>query len=258
MRTFRRNVRPTSNRYDSMTPSRNLTALRCLASALLVSATMATSAVAQTVSVGADAVSRYIWRGTDFGESFSIQPALAVSVGGFEIGSWASYAMSPESAGVNEHDLWIGYSVETASGSFSFGATDYYFPTPGGDQFFDFGGDGRGAHWIEPYAGYSGPESFPVTLVAAMFVHNDPDNSLYLEASYPVQLDGAELGLTLGAVAGESAFYGTEGFSVVNVGLSASKSIPLNDRVGLPVSVTYILNPDAERTFLVFGVGLSL
>ena len=215
--------------------------------------------VAQSVSVGADAVSRYIWRGTDFGESFSIQPALTVTAGGFEIGSWASYAMNPESAGVNEHDLWAGYTIETASsGSFSIGVTDYYFPAPGGAGFFDFDGDGLGAHWIEPYVGYSGPSSFPISLLGAAFVHNDPDNSVYLQASYPVQVDGAEFGLTIGAVGGESAFYGTDSFSIVNVGLAASKVIPLNERIDLPITVSYILNPDAERTYLVFGVGVSL
>lgn len=226
----------------------------------LAAALCATStAGAQTVSVGADAVSRYIWRGTDFGESFSIQPALSVSHGGFEIGSWASYAMDPDAAGVNEHDLWLAYTVETASsGSFSLGVTDYYFPVPGGAQFFDFDGDGLGAHWIEPFASYTGPETFPITLYGAAFVHNDPDNSVYLQASYPVRVDGAEFGLTLGAVGGESPFYGTDGFSVVNVGLAASKTIQLKERVSLPVSVSYILNPDSERTFLVFGVGVSL
>jgi len=214
---------------------------------------------AQSVSVGADAVSRYIWRGTDFGESFSIQPALSVSFGSVEIGTWASYATNPESAGANEHDLWVGYTVETeSSGSFSLGVTDYHFPTPGSDGFFDFDGDGNGAHWIEPYVSYSGPESFPVTLYGAVFVHNDPDNSIYLQASYPIPLDGVDLGLTVGAVAGESSFYGTDGFALVNLGLSASKSIQLNESVGLPVTVSYILNPDTERTFLVFGIGVSL
>ncbi len=216
-------------------------------------------AAAQTVSVGADAVSRYIWRGTDFGESFSIQPALSVSIAGFGIGSWASYAMNPQSAGVNEHDLWASYTFTTeSSGSLSLGVTDYYFPAPGGAGFFDFDGDGAGAHWIEPFASYTGPDAFPITVLGAAFVHNDPDKSVYVQASYPVQVDGAEFGLTLGAVGGESAFYGTGGFSIVNVGLGASKAIQLNERVSLPVSVSYILNPDSERTFLVFGVGVSL
>lgn len=215
--------------------------------------------VAQSFSLGADMVSRYVWRGTDFGESASVQPALSFSQGGFEIGTWASYSFSADGAGANEHDIWIGYTVEAGeAGSFSFGVTDYYFPAPGGSDFFDFSGDGEGSHWIEPFMSYTGPEKFPVTLYGALFAHNDPDNSLYLEASLPIKVDGVELGLTAGAVSGESAFYGTDGFAFVNLGLAASKAIPITEQFALPINVAYILNPDTERSFLVFGFGLSL
>src|SRR5690625_3783970 len=50
----------------------------------LVAALCATDAEAQRFNVGADIVSRYVWRGTDFGESVSIQPTLSFSAGGFE------------------------------------------------------------------------------------------------------------------------------------------------------------------------------
>ena len=231
----------------------------------LVAALCATDAEAQRFNVGADIVSRYVWRGTDFGESVSIQPTLSFSAGGFEAGTWASYAASPQSAAFNEHDLWIGYVLETArSGSFSIGVFDYYFPAPPGDglprdpdtEFFNFDGDGRGAHWIEPYVGYAGPEAFPVTFMAAIMAHNDPDNSVYLEAGYPFRIDGTELGLTLGMVPMASSFYGTSGVSVINMELSAARTIPITDTFGIPVSVGYVLNPLTERSFLVFGISL--
>jgi hypothetical protein len=210
---------------------------------------LASSASAQDFSLGADVVSRYIWRGADFGESASIQPSLAVSSGGFEIGTWASYATNPESAGANEHDLWIGFTT----GPLSFGVTDYYFPNAGAD-FFNFDGDGEGAHMIEPYVSVTGPEVFPVTLFAGYFAHNDPDNSVYLNASYPFAVEGVDLSFDLGASATESALYGTDGFGVTDITLAASKSVPLTDAFALPLSVAYILNPYAERSFLVFGI----
>jgi len=215
---------------------------------------------AQSFSLGTDVVSRYIWRGTDFGESVSLQPSLAFSAGGFEVGTWASYSVSFDGAGANEHDLWIGYTIDTGNeSSFSFGVTDYYFPAPDtAYNFFNYSGDGEGAHWIEPYVGYTGPASFPLTLYGTLFAHNDPDNSIYLEASYPFRVDGVELGLTAGAVANESAFYGTEGFAFVNLGLSATKEISFSEQFTVPVSVAYILNPDQERSFLVVGFGISL
>ena len=212
---------------------------------------------AQEFSLGSDLMSRYVWRGTDFGESVSLQPALAFSYKGLEIGSWASYSIASDGSAANEHDIWLSYTFESASsGSFSIGVTDYYFPSPGGTGFFDFSGDGEGAHWIEPFASYTGPESFPITLYGALFGHNDPDNSTYLEASYPFTPDGIGLDVMVGAVTGESAFYGTDGFSLVNVGLTASRDVQLTEQFSLPVSVSYIMNPETERTFLVFGISL--
>ena len=52
--------------------------LSCL-SALLLSSIVVPSSLAQ-ISLGADFVSRYVWRGLDFGESFSVQPALTLEL----------------------------------------------------------------------------------------------------------------------------------------------------------------------------------
>ena len=208
-------------------------------------------ASAQEFSFGADIVSRYVWRGIDFGESASVQPSLTFSSGGLEIGTWASYATNPGSAGSNEHDLWIGYSA----GAFSVGITDYYFPN-GGVEFSNFDGDGEGAHVIEPYFSFGGTDSFPVTLYAAYNAYNDPDNSLYINASMPFAVGGMEMSFGIGASAGESAWYATESFSIIDMVLGASKSIPITDKFELPVSVSYILNPTDDKSFLVFGISL--
>lgn len=208
-------------------------------------------AMAQSFSFGADVVSRYVWRGTDFGESASIQPALSFSAGGFEIGTWASYAMNPESADFNEHDLWLSYTT----GPLSFGVTDYYFPNLGAG-FFDFDDNGDGAHYIEPFVSFSGPETFPISFYAGYFAYNDPDNSVYLNASYPFVIEEVELSFALGASAVESVMYATDGFGIVEVALAASREVPLTDAFALPISVAYVLNPYAEKSFLVLGVSL--
>jgi hypothetical protein len=211
------------------------------------------AALAQTFSLGADVMSRYIWRGTDFGESVSIQPALTFTQGGVSVGSWASYGVSPEAASVNEHDLWVSYSVQTRTGTWTVGATDYYFPNAG-YPFFDFDGEGEGAHWIEPFASFTGPVAFPIGLYAGVFVHNDPDRSVYLQASYPFTTEGVALTFTAAASAGPSALYGTDTFGITTVGLTALKSVPITDRFALPVTVSYLVNPYQERSFLVFGL----
>ena len=228
--------------------------LSCLS--VIVASFIAIPVQAQ-VSLGADFVSRYVWRGLDFGESFSIQPAITFASSGFEIGAWGSYATAPGGAGANELDLWVGYTI----GNFSFGLTDYYFPSPGGNAFFDFDEDDSdgGAHLFEPYVSVN---AGPVTLYGAAVINNlaDDDSAIYLEASLPIttKTDGVELGLVSGFVLGESEYYSTNTTTLVNLGVNASTDVNLGS-ITLPVFVGYILNatPGSERTHLVFGFSLS-
>ena len=223
--------------------------------ALALLLVLAPGVQAQQFSFGADLVSRYVWRGYDYGESASIQPTLAYTYGGTEVGTWASYALVPDGALANEHDLWLAHTLDLGGAAFTFGLTSYYFPNAGAD-FFDLDSDGDGAHYLEPFVGYEGDEGLPITLMAAVFAYNDPDHSVYLEAGYPFTLAGTDLSLTMGGVPQESGLYGTAGAALTNLGLSASRDLGLSDKVALPVSVAYVLNPYAERSYLVFGLGV--
>ena len=207
----------------------------------------------QSFSVGADVVSRYVWRGADFGESLSFQPALTLGFGNLEGGAWGSYSVSASGAGANENDLWATYTMTTDNGaSVSLGITDYYFPAPEAPGFLD-----NGAHTLELSIGFTGPESMPISLFGGILTRNDPDNSIYLEASYPFTMeDGVEVGLVAGMVTGASGFYGTEGAAVVNLGLSASMALEITDSFAPPVTVSYIVNPDGDRAYLVFAMSL--
>ena len=60
--------------------------------------------------ISADVVSRYVWRGTQFGDSGHIQPALILSAGDFEIGAWGSFALSGNDEW-SELDLYISYDL---------------------------------------------------------------------------------------------------------------------------------------------------
>jgi len=240
-------------------PASKLLRTFCLVCGLL--AFGATTATAQ-VSIGSDLTSRYVWRGFDFGESFSVQPSVSYSKAGFTIGSWASYSISQDGSAANEHDLYVSYS----RGPIEIGMTDYFFPAPPGPngvpenaEFFNYDNDGEGAHILEPYVAFSGPESFPIQFSAAVNAYNEPDHSVYLEASYTFTVDGGvDLGTTVGFVPMETDFYQTDGPNVVNLGLSASRDIEITDEFTVPVHVQYILNPETERTFLVFGLSLGV
>ena len=222
--------------------------------AVAASLALAGPAGAQSVSLGADIVSRYVWRGADFGESLSLQPALTLGFGGLEVGAWGSYSISASGASANENDLWATYTMEASRGaSLSLGVTDYYFPAPG-SQGFSY----TDAHTLELSVSVTGPESFPISIYGGVMTRNDPNNSVYLEASLPVAAGGdVDLGLVAGMVAGASDFYKTKGAAVVNLGLSATKALAITDSFAPPVSVSYILNPDQDRAYLVFGMSVS-
>jgi len=194
---------------------------------------------------GADVVSRYVWRGTDFGDAVSAQPWISYSASGFEIGAWSSWAWTDP--GANENDLYVSYSTDM----FGVAVTDYYFPAAptfedGTFGFFTFEDDGAGAHWLE---GSVSASTGPFSALVGMFFFNDPDNSIYVEGSYEF-LSNDDISASVVAGAGNGMYTmepdgEDDSFNVVQIGLSASK-----DRY----FASYIINPDTEAAWLYFGV----
>lgn len=185
--------------------------------------------------IGADVVSRYVWRGTDFGNSASVQPALTFTAGAFEVGAWASYPLVSDltSMGANENDLYLTYTIAGVGLTL----TDYYFPE-GGDVFNY--SDDDGVHLLEGSISYA---VGPVSLLAGYFFSGDSDNSTYVEVGYGFyESDDVSASLTVGA--GTGMYVVEDDFNAVNVGLTVSSGA---------MSVSYIVNPDAETNFLVFG-----
>jgi uncharacterized protein (TIGR02001 family) len=239
-----------------------------LAVAALTAAMTAGAASSEEFSIdlGVDLYSRYIWRGIDFGDAPSIQPALSFSYSGLEIGVWGAYPISNQESAFDEIDFWLGYSYGFSNGS-SLGAvaTSYYIPSAG-IGLFDFndydavdgnGDPDPGAHTVEIGLSYTGPESFPLTFSGYVFVHNDAGNNTYFEISYPFTAGNTDLSVFCGAAGGSSKnpdIYGTEDFSVINAGVSAERGLRMTDSFTLPLSVAFTVNPEAEIAYLVVGV----
>ncbi|HAP36068.1 MAG TPA: hypothetical protein DCQ28_09050 [Bacteroidetes bacterium] len=207
---------------------------------VIISATM----IGQS-KVGTDIYSRYIWRGTDYGNSTSVQPALTYAIGDLSVGVWGSYALT---GGYSEADIWASYAVGPVTLYF----TDYYIPAaPPTLTFFNYGNKG-GAHVLEVGAGYTGGESFPISVTGYVNVLNDANNSIYILASYPILSD---LGLTV-AMTPTKSIYGTTKAGLINVGFTGSKTIKLTETFSIPFNAQYIMNPYAETAFLIFGISL--
>lgn len=212
---------------------KNKTIFLILSAVLLLSV----SSFGGNFDLGVDVFSRFVWRGTDIGNSVSVQPALAYHFGGVEIGVWASYPVASDitSLGSNENDLYITYSLD----NIGLAVTDYYFPE--GGEWFHYEKDE--IHSLEASLSCA---MGPVALLACYFFSGDPDRSFYAEVAYDFyEKEGIRARLFIGG--GNGMYVIEKSFHVVNVGLSVSKG---------PVSIAYILNPDAETTFLVAGYSI--
>ncbi len=219
-------------------------------STIFVLALFSSVSASAQIGLGADLYSRYIWRGSDFGDSFSIQPALSYTYSAVEVGAWSSYSISADGSGADELDLY----VSVAAGPLSFGVTDYHFPN--GSELFNFDSEGKGAHYVEPFVSYSGV----IDLYAGAFVYNDPATSIYIEAAKTFDVDGASLTFTVGGTPtgsdDEPSIYGTTSAGLLVIGVSASRDLPITTEFSLPLSVSYVINPYDERSFLFFGVSI--
>ncbi len=210
----------------------------------------------QEVELGVALYSRYVWRGVDFGNSPSIQPAVTFTAGGFSIGDWGAYSFAGTGNVYSENDLWASYSIKTSGGSFTAIVTDYFFPSAG-MKYFDYKKDGEGAHIIETGLSYSGPESFPITLSGYMNVHNDVDNSTYFEAAFPFTVETVSASVFVGATGGgDNGYYGPANFQVINFGFNFAKEIGITEKFSLPISASLIVNPYIEQSYLIVGINL--
>ena len=231
-------------------------------------------------SVGADLVSRYIWRGADYGNSPAVQPAVAFSVAGFKAGFWGSYGLGQYSKKINdstvanmghyaEFDFYLSYTWKGVTLT----AYDYFFPNPlgpnDGNKYYNFKPATTG-HSLEISLSWAGTEKIPLQLYAGTIVYGadknqdstgvygaGPDNnfSTYFEAAYQFNVKGFGVKPFLGAIPFGSSWYGPTG-GVVNAGLTVSKSIPITSQYSLPVFGSVITNPQAQSVFLVFGLSL--
>lgn len=197
------------------------------------------------VGLGADIMNRYVWRGTDFGNSPSIQPDISYSSGGFELGAWGAFATNGNPAGT-EVDFYTSYTFDTDAGSFQLMLTDYTFPQATEGSYFR-----NTSHFLEAGVGYGGTEKFPVSIFTGMFFTNDDDYSVYSEIGYTVN----DVQLFIGFTPAASALYATDGPAVINTGFSVSKDLPVTDLFSLGLTGTVIANPYSDNLYILFGIG---
>jgi len=204
-------------------------------------------------TVGTDLVSEYVWRGVKCGDA-AIQPTLGLSAAGVDLSFWGSVGVA-NYLDTKELDITLSYSIAGAS----LGVTDYWF-SAGDEPYGRYLKYDKHAtnHIFEAFAGYDfgfASISWYTNFAGADYnADGDAAFSSYCEISAPFSLGGAEWTASLGMVPFESGLYGTEGFAVTNVSVTAAKSIDITESFSLPVSAGLTVNPCAEMAYLVFGI----
>ena len=217
--------------------------------------------------IAADLVSSYVWRGvlSTASPTPNFQPSIAFVKGGLEIGAWGS---SDFTGTYMETDLYVSFE----KGPFKFTVTDYYcFNTSDPDlHYFNYSKE-KTNHIFESSVAYSGAESYPVTIEAnVMFAgadklwNDDLDKqdsckqaySTYIELGYALKYFSPFIGITPYDGYYGDGYGGSIGFNVVNVGLTAGKSLKITDSYSLPIKTTLGFNPQKGGMYLVFGIAL--
>ncbi len=229
---------------------------------LLILAGLSIKAMAQEtkpsncqLSIGADFATSYLWRGFELGNSPAVQPWGEFSYKGFTLGTWGSYSFSGDN---KEVDLYAKYTF----GNFSLNFVDLFFPGYEGlDQnFFNFSQSSTG-HCAELGLSFNGSEKIPFSVFGGIILYGtstdpDPNDSTsmnyspYFEIKYLGNLNDNPYEVFAGFTPTESTFYQTNGFSFINVGATAKKSIKITDNFSLPIKLTLSTNPEIKKIYL--------
>ncbi|MEA3504218.1 MAG: TorF family putative porin [Bacteroidota bacterium] len=208
-----------------------------------------------SVSLNADIVSRYVWRGLLYSNSTNIQPQIGVSYKNFFIGSWGSYALTDNYA---EVDFYMGYLYK----NFTITINDYYTENEENLSQFDHFNWGNSStnHVLEASASYFLGKKLPLTVTAATFFYgNDKDAngdnnySSYFEAKYSFSSSLYNFSFFVGGTPNKGLY--ASDAAIVNIGCSASKTISI-DNYKIPIEASLISNPEAENIFLVLKTTL--
>lgn len=215
--------------------------------------------VVSPFSASLELTTKYMWRGIEYGTAPTVFPMIGYCYKDFNAFAMGGYAVNGSH---QEVDLGVSYTAN----EFSFGVSDYYYPSAVGekDGYFKLSNRNTG-HWVEAYASWNG-KKIPLWVTVSTYVFGADKNedgkqmySAYAEVGYTHSFnDNNSLSLCVGANLNKS-FY-TEyqsGFNVVNINAKYRTAFKFG-KFHLPVSAGYILNPYKNKSFftmsLCFGI----
>ncbi len=247
---------------------RRVTAMLLAAIVLGILSSGASAEETKGFSVSGDitVASKYVWRGLILTDEQVLQPSLTVARKGLSLNLWANTDLTDingTSGEINELDYTIDYSFSLDKADFSVGLIQYTFPHTG----------------FEPTTEIYASAGLSVLLSPAVSVYYDADEvgGLYgtfgVSHSFPLGevVKGISPSLDLSGSIGyatsdwNEGYYGVSSSGLVDLLLTASLSVPIDENlsVGPFVSFSQVIDSelqdavaDDHATF--FGVTLSL
>jgi hypothetical protein len=234
-----------------------------------------------SVDVGGDVVSRYLWRGLQFGESMpALQPYIEFGAGPIVFGFLGSTGLSGRDS-FQEFDFYVGANF--MDDMVSILINDYYFPDYS-NNYFDYHGATTG-HLFELNLSFNGTENIPFTFLAgmnffgadALKIDDDPNSvhfnddvrikySTYIEFGYHKSFGNVEFAPFLGfnltdakdpnpntGYVGETGYYSNDR-GLIHAGFKVSKDIEITDKFTLPIYGQVSTNYQSRQVFWVLGV----
>lgn len=204
---------------------------------------------------GGEIVSKYVWRGQDFG-GVAVQPYAGLSYKGFSFTVWSSLGFTNDD--VAEVDLILEYT----NGGFIASITDCWSSYYGsGDKYFAYGANST-CHVFEALVGYDfGPVNVAwSTNFAGADGVTPKGNRAYASYCYvavPFSLLTIDWEGGVGFTPWASDYYaGATGFAVCEISLSGAREFRISDSFSFSILAKGVYNPAINKFY--FSAGISL
>jgi len=248
---------------------------------------------------------RYMWRGLNLSKAPVFEPYASFLFHGLELSFYGVYGLSNSEVKhsdfekpSNPGEVYLPhldkiafsqiisnlfYNFGTGIGTFTLGATGYYFPdmlirqsitNSLGDTNFvyikslwnNWEDNGNGAHTLEANFRFSGNEDFPLWVVVAYNFYNDPDNSIFAEVGYTFRVLKNNLSFFAGGVLDASEWYQftvkngalQDGTGLTNFGFILSRELKLENWLTLDFALLDVMNFYEEKNTILFKTTLKI
>jgi hypothetical protein len=209
------------------------------------------------IDLNSSITTRHYWRGIMVSNSINYEADLVVGTPNFSFGAWGGYAFDNE---YSEFDFHMDYRL---SDRLSISLWDLYASRDRSsiDQYDYFDFDRKTTnHLLDASINYTFGPKFPLSICWSTLLwgrdldeHGNQNYSSYLELAYPITIGDTNVRFFMGANVFENSTYG-ENTNIVNMGLTATKQLKINENLQLPIWGTLAVNPEMETANLILGI----